>query len=93
LEPDIRAQNGVILACYYDAGAETIPITTAATYITPHIDGGYWSGQKPQASGFGIALLSVIDLETAVEVYRVIMTDPGFEFEEIMPYVEAANAD
>lgn len=83
----------MILACYYSAGDETIPITQAAEFISPYIDGGYWSGQKPQASGFGIALISVIDLETAVEVFRAIMTEPGFEFEEILPYVEAANAD
>jgi hypothetical protein len=83
----------VILACYYAAGAETISIAEAAESISPYIDGGYWSGQKPQASGFGIALLSVIDLETAVEVYRVIMTEPDFSFDDIMPYVEAANAD
>ena len=83
----------MILACYYAAGAETIPIAEAAEYISPYIDGGYWSGQNPQASGFGIALLSVIDLETAVEVYRVIMTEPDFNFDDIMPYIEAANSD
>lgn len=83
----------MILACYYAAGDEAISIAEAAEFIRPYIDGGYWSGQKPQASGFGIALLSVIDLETAVEVYRVIMTEPGFSFDDIMPYVEAANAD
>lgn len=83
----------MILACYYDSGAQTIPIAQAAEFISPYIDGGYWSGQKPQASGFGIALISVVDLETAVEVYRAIMTEAGFEFEDILPYIEAANAD
>jgi hypothetical protein len=93
MEAAIRAENGVILACYYDPGAQTIPITSAAPFIGQYLDGGYWTGQKPQASGFGIALLSVIDLETAVEVYRGIMTEPDFSFDEIMPYIEAANSD
>jgi hypothetical protein len=93
MEADIRAENGVILATYYDPGAETIPVSQAAQYISPYMQGGFWSGQKPPASGFGIALLSVIDLETAVEVERWIMTEADFSFDQIMPYIEAANAD
>lgn len=75
-------------------GAQDAPIETAYNYISPHLDGHYFTGQHPPVAIYATPFTAVIDLDDMVVVDKDMYSESYMMgIEEVLAAVEEAAAD